>query len=433
MSNVAVFKARRDRILAKLGNNLAIIFAAPEQKRSNDTFYPYRQDSDFHYLTGFDEPESALLLNGLSGESILFCRDKHPERETWDGFRYGPYVAQSVFGLDAAYSNTEWPEYLANHAHDIDYLYGLWNRYPNIDQQIYTLWGQLQDQSWQGIQAPFAMADLSHIIHPMRLIKDDFELSLLKKAGKISAQAHVKAMQYAKAGQFEYQIEAEILHHFMQSGARDPAYGSIVATGKNACTLHYVQNQDRLENGQLLLIDAGAEYQNYAGDITRTFPVSGRFSPEQKAVYEIVLAANEAVIANCRAGITWQSMGDLAAKILTEGLLDLGLLHGQVDDLLAEKAYRRFYMHGIGHWIGLDVHDVGGRFVDGKPIVLQENMCTTVEPGLYIPDDYDIPEAFRNIGIRIEDNIVIQTNACLVYTDDVPKKVDEIESLMQLS
>ncbi len=429
--NISVYHQRRQRVLEQLDENIAIVFSAPEMRRSNDTFYPYRQDSDFFYLTGFNEPEAMLVLNGYTGESILFCRDKHPERETWDGFRYGPEAAQAEFGLDLAYSNNNWQEYLLNNAQDMDCLYSLWNRYPNNDQALLKIWQELQSAHWQGIEAPIAMGDLAHILHPMRLIKDEYELNLLEKAAKISAIAHINAMKYTKPNIYEYQVEAEILHTFMQNGARDAAYGSIVAGGKNACTLHYVANQDLLKQDQLLLIDAGAEYKGYAGDITRTFPVSGRFSSAQKDVYEIVLATNEAVIQAARPNVSWKSMGELAIEILTQGLIDLKILSGSLAENIEKQTYRPFYMHGIGHWIGLDVHDVGGRFVDGQPILLQENMCTTVEPGLYINAAPNVPKHFHDIGIRIEDNIVITADGCRVYTNDVPKDIDAIESLMQ--
>lgn len=426
-----IYQRRREQILDAIGNNVAVIFAAPERCRSNDTFYPYRQDSDFYYLTGFNEPESVLILNGVDKQSILFCRDKHPERETWDGFRYGPNVAQDVFGFSQAFSIDVWQEYLEAASQNIDYLYSLWNRYPEQDKKLMSVWTELQGlQVYHHLDAPIAMADLTHIIHPMRMIKSADEIVLLEKAAHISAMGHIRAMQTAQAGQHEYQVEAELLHTFMQYGARDVAYNSIVATGKNACTLHYVSNQDILQHNDLLLIDAGAEYQGYAGDITRTFPVSGRFSCAQKDLYEVVLAANTAVIAESRPGVTWQSMGELAIDILTQGLIDLNILSGSLIENVEKQTYRRFYMHGIGHWIGLDVHDVGGRFVDAKPIVLQENMCTTVEPGLYIPAAPDIPEHFHNLGIRIEDNIVITENGCRAYTHEVPKEINEIEALM---
>ncbi len=421
---------RRERVFDAIGaDGIAVVFAAPERRRSNDTFYPYRQDSDFYYLTGFDEPEAALILDGKERSSLLFCREKHPERETWDGFRYGTEQAQITFGVDRCDTIDNLEKTLAECLRGHRQLYALWNRYPRREALLRRAWYTLRSPVNNEPQ-PQTCVDLRTLLDPMRLVKDEVELNLLRRAAVISAQGHLHAMRITHAGMHEYQLEGEIACIFARHGARQVAYNSIVASGQNACTLHYVNNADTLRDGDLLLIDAGAEYGCYAGDISRTFPVNGRFSTAQRDLYQIVLAANQAVIAAAHAGVTYAALSDLAIKYLTQGLIDLKLLNGSLDDNIEQKTYRRFYMHGIGHWLGLDVHDVGDRFEHGQPIVLRENMCMTVEPGLYIPADDDIPAALRGIGIRIEDNIIIHSDHAEVYTADVPKEIDAIEALM---
>ncbi|WP_051940513.1 aminopeptidase P N-terminal domain-containing protein [Stenoxybacter acetivorans] len=435
--DTAVYRRRRENVLRQIGEDgIAIVFAAPEQRRSGDTDYPFRQDSYFYYLTGFTEPQAALVLDGKNQTAALYCRDKDESQEIWHGFRYGAAAAKTVFGMEHAGSISQWQtafqEALAGHSR----LYALWGLYPEHDQTLLRIWHQIQQTAGQraaaqGVLAPDGLMDLSKILNRMRLIKDEHEQELMRKAGKISAAAHVRAMRYVRSGCREYQVEAEILHEFMQQGARYSSYNSIIAGGKNACCLHYVDNHSPLADGDLLLIDAGAEYQMYAGDITRTFPVSGKFSGAQKEVYEIVLASNIAAIEAIRPGADWQVISQAAIAQLTQGLLDLGLLSGSLNSNIETSAYRRFYMHGLGHWLGMDVHDVGGRFNDnGTPILLQSGMCTTVEPGLYIAAADDIPAHFHNIGVRIEDNVLITDNGCEVYTADAPKTVAAIEALM---
>lgn len=430
------FTERRRRVLAQIGSEgVAILFAAPEQRRSNDTEFPFRQDSYFHYLTGFDEPQAVLILDGTSGKSMLFCRDKDAQAEIWNGFRYGPEAAKEVFAVDEAYSIHEWQAQLSQALLNKKSLYALWGLYPECDREVTSLWYKVQQSAGRRIQtptyAPESLADLAAVLDPMRLIKDEHEIMLLKQAANISAMAHIRAMQKTRPGVGELQIEAELLHEFMRHGARFPAYNSIVAGGKNACCLHYVDNKDRLQDGDLLLIDAGAEYECYAGDITRTFPVNGRFSAAQKAVYEIVLAANEAAIAAVKPAADWGDIHTLSLKILVQGLLDLKLLKGSVDGNIESQAYQRFYMHGLGHWLGLDVHDVGKRWQDGQPMKLQAGMCTTVEPGLYIAAAADIPTEFHNIGIRIEDNVLVTADGAENYTTKAPKSIADIEAVMR--
>ena len=438
MTNVhALYVARRERVYDAIGNGVAILFAAPERIRSNDTEYPYRQDSYFYYLSGFTEPEAVMILDGATRTTTLCCRPKDPDMETWVGYRYGPDLAAQVFGFEAAYNISEWQTRLQQVLNHADSIYALWQHDGVADTDIVSLWRKLcADVAYRKIDGNIVtpaqqLGDLYPILDEMRLIKDAHEIALLQHAGQLSAEAHNKAMQAACKGVTEYQLEAEILYHFMRNNARSPSYNSIVAAGKNACTLHYVQNNAVLQDGQLVLIDAGAEYGYYAGDITRTFPVNGRFTGAQKAVYEIVLEANKQAIAAIAPNAFWQEVSDVALQILVQGMVDLKLLHGSVEDNIATQAYRRFYMHGIGHWIGLDVHDVGGRFHQGQPRMLQENMCTTIEPGLYINAADDIPTEFHNIGIRIEDNVRVSATAAEVYTHATPKEISDIEALMR--
>ena len=433
----ALYVARRERVYDAIGNGVAILFAAPERIRSNDTEYPYRQDSYFYYLSGFTEPEAVMILDGATRTTTLCCRPKDPDMETWVGYRYGPDLAAQVFGFEAACNISEWQTRLQQVLNHADSIYALWQHDGVADTDIVSRWRKLcADVAYRKIDGNIVtpaqqLGDLYPILDEMRLIKDAHEIALLQHAGQLSAEAHNKAMQAACKGVTEYQLEAEILYHFMRNNARSPSYNSIVAAGKNACTLHYVQNNAVLQDGQLVLIDAGAEYGYYAGDITRTFPVNGRFTGAQKAVYEIVLEANKQAIAAIAPNVLWQEVSDVALQILVQGMVDLKLLHGNVEDNIATQAYRRFYMHGIGHWIGLDVHDVGGRFHQGQPRMLQENMCTTVEPGLYINASDDIPTEFHNIGIRIEDNVRVSATAVEVYTHATPKEINDIEALMR--
>ena len=432
-----LYVARRERVYDAIGNGVAILFAAPERIRSNDTEYPYRQDSYFYYLSAFTEPEAVMILDGATRNTTLCCRPKDPDMETWVGYRYGPDLAAQVFGFEAACNINEWQTRLQQSLNHADSIYALWQHDGVADTDIVSLWRKLcADVAYRKIEGNIVtpaqqLGDLCPILDEMRLVKDAHEIALLQRAGQLSAEAHNKAMQAACKGVTEYQLEAEILYHFMRNNARSPSYNSIVAAGKNACTLHYVQNNAVLQDGQLVLIDAGAEYGYYAGDITRTFPVNGRFTGAQKAVYEIVLEANKQAIAAIAPNVLWQEASDVALKVLVQGMVDLKLLHGNVEDNIATQAYRRFYMHGIGHWIGLDVHDVGGRFHQGQPRLLQENMCTTIEPGLYINAADDIPTEFHNIGIRIEDNVRVTATAAEVYTHATPKEISDIEALMR--
>ncbi|MFL9709165.1 Xaa-Pro aminopeptidase [Methylobacillus sp. Pita1] len=429
------FKARRQALMQKMVHGVAVIPTAAEVVRNRDSHYPYRFDSYFYYLTGFEEPESVVLLvAGEAPKSILFCRDKDIEREIWDGFRHGPSGAREVFGFDEAYSISELDqrvgEYLANQPQ----LFFALGADPAWDQRLGGWLKHLASQARSGIAAPAAIVDVRRLLDDMRLIKSPYELELMRKAAKITVDAHKRAMQKARPGMMEYEVEAEILHEFYRHGSRAPAYTSIVAGGGNACVLHYVTNKNKLEDGDLLLIDAGCELEGYAADITRTFPVNGKFSAVQKDVYELVLAAQEAAIAQVRPGRHWNAPHEAALNVLVQGLIDFGLCQGSLDGVLESGDYRRFYMHRTGHWLGLDVHDAGEyKQADGAWRPLQPGMALTVEPGCYIRPAENVPEHFWNIGIRIEDNAVVTADGHEITTAAAPKTVQEIEDWMAAS
>lgn len=430
MNSNMVYQKRRQQIFKEIGNGIAVLFAAPEQVRSNDTNFPYRQNSYFYHLSGFIEPQSALILDGKTGKSILFCQPKNVEFETWNGFLYGPSAAREAFGFDLAFDIESFDEEFTEILKGANAIHALWGKNSGDDEHLLSLWEESKGGR-ENIQVAGSLIDLSVRLDALRLVKDGHEIDLLREAGRISALAHIQAMRTVKQAKFEYQVEAEIIHTFLKYGSRDVAYESIVAAGKNACTLHYVGNNAPLKEGELLLIDAGAEHKYYAGDITRTFPINGVFTGPQRDVYEIVLAAQLAAIEQIKPEANWKTVSDVALNVLVQGMVDLKLLKGSVSGLIESAAYKRFYMHGIGHWVGMDVHDVGGRFIDGNPILLKEGMCTTVEPGLYIKAAQDIPAEFCDIGIRIEDNVVVNKGGCEVYTADVPKSIAEIEALMK--
>ncbi|MDF0606032.1 aminopeptidase P N-terminal domain-containing protein [Neisseriaceae bacterium TC5R-5] len=421
---------RRRQLLSSIGNSLAVLPTAPQQLRNADTHHPYRADSYFLYLTGFHEPEAVLVLDGVRGKSVLFCRDKDAQRELWEGFCFGPQAAAEVFGFDEAYSLSELETRLCDWLPASEQLWWPLGRNNTFDQQVYGWLHSVRQQVRQGEQPPACYGDIYALLDEMRVVKDAQEIALLRRAGQISAAGHVQAMRSTRPGQYEYEVEAELLHSFVRQGARYPAYESIVAGGDNACTLHYCANNACLRDGDLLLIDAGCEWEGYAGDISRTFPVNGRFSGPQRDLYQIVLAAQLAAIATIKPGALWHEPGDAALQVLVQGMLDLKLLHGSVQGVIDSGAYRQFYMHGVGHFIGLDVHDVGARKLAGQWRRLQAGMCTTVEPGLYIHPDDKVPTAFHHIGIRIEDDVLVTANGNEVYTADVPKEIADIEALM---
>ena len=432
MFNPAIYQHRRATLLQGMQRGIAVIPTAPEALRNGDAHYPYRFDSHFYYLSGFEEPEAVLvILAGNKPQSILFCREKDLEREIWDGFRYGPEAACKLFGFDAAYPIAQLDDKLSELMGNQPALFHPLGAHAVWDDRILALRTRVQAQARSGITAPNEIHDVRMLLDEMRLIKDSSELDLMRRAATISAAAQVRAMKATRPGKMEFEIEAELLHEFRSSGAQGPAYTSIVAGGTNACVLHYINNNTVLKDGDLLLIDAACELDGYAADITRTFPVNGKFSAAQKDAYEIVLAAQEAAIAAARPGAHWNQPHDTAMRVLVQGMIDLKLCHGSVDSVIESGDYKRFYMHRTGHWLGMDVHDVGNYKVNGEWRDLTPGMALTVEPGLYIRPADNVPEALWNIGIRIEDDIVITAHGCEVLTHGVPKTVAQIEDLMK--
>jgi len=446
MHQAEIYQSRRlklaEQIQSKTGSGIAIISTAPELARNRDSEFPYRHDSDFFYLTGFDEPGATLVIivQGKSVESHLFCRPKDLEREIWDGIRLGPDAAPESLGLEFAYSNQELDTKLSELLSRHEAIYLRLAENAESDRRLRHWMEQVRKQSRSGLNPPTQLHDVDALIHEMRLFKDAHEIDIMKQAAAISARAHIRAMQTCKPGMREYQLEAELLHEFRFHGSQSVAYNSIVATGENACILHYRAGNAQLQSGDLCLIDAGCELDSYASDITRTFPVNGKFTGPQRALYEITLLAQEAAIAETRPGNTFIQPHEAAVKVLTQGLLDEKLLKltelGSLENAIETGAYRRFYMHRTSHWLGMDVHDVGSyreaSTQTEKPWrILQPNMALTIEPGLYIRPAEDISEAFWNIGIRIEDDAVVTASGCELISRGVPVKAEEIESLMR--
>jgi Xaa-Pro aminopeptidase len=439
------YSTRRAALLAQMqaqGGGVAVIPTAPEVTRNRDADYPYRHDSYFYYLSGFTEPDAVLVLvAGKQNQSILFCRDKNLEREIWDGFRYGPAVAREKFGFDAAFAieqlSQEMPALLAD-AGAVFYTLG---QNEKRDAQLQGWLQGVRAMSRSGVEAPAGVYDVQRLLDQMRLIKDEHEISAMARAGDISAAAHCRAMRMSRPGLREYQLEAELLHEFRFNGAQAPAYGSIVAAGANACVLHYQASATELKDGDLVLIDAGCEFDSYAADITRTFPANGKFSGPQKTLYEIVLAAQNAAIAETGPGRRFMDGHDAAVRVLTQGMLDTGLLDsnktGNLDDAIASGAYRQFYMHRTGHWLGMDVHDVGD-YRDAATAgaerpwrTLEAGMVVTVEPGIYVRPAADVPEQYWNIGIRIEDDALVTPDGRRILSSAAPTTVADIEALMR--
>ncbi len=431
MIDVNLYRARRKRLAEQMGRGVAVIATAPERLRNRDAHFPFRFDSYFHYLTGFPEPEAVLvLIAGDEVKSLLFCREKHEEREIWDGFRYGPETAPEAFGFDEAYAVGKLDEMIPSLLADQPAMFCDVGENSEWDARLIQWLNAVRAQVRTGISAPSEIRDVRKLLDEMRLIKDAHELDIMRRAAHISGSAHRRAMRHTRAGLHEYQIEAELLHEFRSHGAQAPAYTPIVAGGANACVLHYVANAALLKDGDLLLIDAGCELDGYAADITRTFPINGRFSGPQRDVYELVLAAQAAAIAAVQPGNAWQDPHDAAVKVLVQGFVDLGMLQGSVDGLLESGDYRKFYMHRTGHWLGMDVHDCGEYKLDGRWRALVPGMVLTVEPGCYIRPADDVPEHLWNIGVRIEDDAVVTADGCEVLTLHAPKRIADIEALM---
>ena len=430
--HAAVYQGRRARLAAHLGSGVAIVPTAPEQIRNRDAHYPYRYDSYFYYLTGFREPGAVLVVvGGERPQHILFCREKNLEREIWDGYRYGPDAARETFAVDAAYCITELdarlPDLLADRSAVQVHLGAdaVW------DARVLGWINAVRSRARSGVAAPHDIRDVRTLLDDMRLCKDEQEKALMRRAGEISGAAHRLAMQAARPGATEYEIEAVLQHEFRRSGAQAPAYTPIVAGGANACVLHYVENNAPLADGDLLLIDAGCELDGYASDITRTFPVNGRFSGPQRAVYELVLAAQAAAIATVKPGALWNEPHDAAVKVLAQGFIDLKLLAGTLDSVLEQETYKQFYMHRTGHWLGLDVHDAGEYKTNGVWRELQPGMVLTVEPGCYIRPAPGVPDGFANIGVRIEDDALVTAQGSEILSASAPKSVADIEALMR--
>ncbi|GAB2180149.1 aminopeptidase P N-terminal domain-containing protein [Denitratisoma sp. agr-D3] len=426
------FAARRQRLLQAMGSGVAIVPTAPEQTRNRDTHYPYRADSYFHYLSGFPEPEAVIvLIAGDAPKSILFCRDKHEEREIWDGYRYGPDGARETFAFDEAHAidtlDAKLPELLA----DQPVLWTGLGFDPAWDTRVTTALNAVRGQARAGKRAPETLRNVRALLDDMRLVKDAVELDIMARAARISAAAHCRAMAFTRPGCFEYEIEAELLHEFRRHGSPYPAYPSIVAAGAHACVLHYVDNDGPVADGDLVLIDAGCELAGYASDITRTYPANGRFSGPQRDIYQLVLAAQLAAEAATRPGNSFMAPHDAALGVLVDGLCQLKLLPGSSAEALESGSYKRFYMHRTSHWLGRDVHDAG-EYKDGEQWkTLQPGMVLTLEPGCYIRPADDVPQAFWNIGVRIEDDAVVTADGCRLLTRDVPVAADEIEALMR--
>ena len=427
------FKRRRKALLKQMGrDSIAIVPTAPVRLRNNDVEYAYRPDSDFFYLTGFTEPESvAVLVPGRpQGEYILFVRDRDPARETWDGRRAGPDGATRDYGADHAFPIGDIDEILPGLLENRTKVFYAMGTHPEFDQRVVGWVNGLRTQARNGRHAPQEISALDHVLHDMRLFKSRAEVDTMREAARIAANAHVRAMKFCEPGKREYEIAAELVHEFRVHNA-DLSYLPIVGGGANGCILHYRENDARLRDGDLLLVDAGCEVDCYASDITRTFPVNGRFSPEQRALYDIVLEANYAAIERVKPGRHWNEPHEAAVRVITQGLLKLGLLKGKLAKLEASGAYRKFFMHRTGHWLGMDVHDVGDYKIGNEWRVFETGMALTIEPGIYIaPGTAGVPRKYHGIGIRIEDDVVVTREGCEVLTDGVPKDAVEIERLM---
>ncbi|ELQ6168868.1 Xaa-Pro aminopeptidase [Cronobacter dublinensis] len=427
------FLRRRQALLAKMAPaSAALIFAAPQATRSADSEYPYRQSSDFWYFTGFNEPEAVLVLiksDETHSHSVIFNRLRDKTAEIWSGRRLGQDAAPAKLGVDRALAYNEIDEQLYQLLNGLDVVYHAQGEYAYADTIVFAALDKLRRGSRQNLSAPATLTDWRPWVHELRLFKSPEELAVLRRAGEISALAHTRAMQKCRPGMYEYELEGEILHEFTRHGARFPSYNTIVGGGENGCILHYTENESQLRDGDLVLIDAGCEYRGYAGDITRTFPVNGKFTPAQRAVYDIVLESLETALRLFRPGTSIQDVTGDVVRVMVKGLIGLGILQGDVEQLVADNAHRPYFMHGLSHWLGLDVHDVGFYGPD-RSRILAPGMVITVEPGLYIAPDADVPEAYRGIGIRIEDDIVITETGNENLTASVVKSADDIEALM---
>ena len=426
-------RRRRDLMALMEPHSIAILPSSEIRTRNRDNTYPFRQDSDFYYLSGFSEPESVLVLapGRRHGEFLLFCRERDRARELWDGYRAGPEGACARFGADDAFPIGDIDDILPGLIEGRERVYYAMGRQAEFDRRLMGWINKIRAKARSGAHPPGEFLDLDHVLHELRVYKSTDEIKVMQRAGAISAEAHARAMRACRPGMHEYQLEAELLHEFAIQGARSPAYSSIVGGGRNGCILHYVENDARLRDGELVLIDAGCEFEHYASDVTRTFPVNGCFNAAQRALYEIVLEAQLAAIRAVKPGNHWNQPHEITVRVITAGLRDLGLLDGELNELVDLEAFRPFYMHRAGHWLGLDVHDVGDYKVADEWRVLEPGMVLTIEPGIYIsPDDPSVAKKWRGIGIRIEDDVVVTRGGRQVLSDAAPKAVADIEQLM---
>ncbi len=426
------YQRRRETLMQHIGEDgMAVLSAAPERPRNRDVHHPYRQDSDFWYLTGFTEPDAvAVFVPGREqGQYILFSRERDAERETWEGRTIGQDAAVSEYGADDAFPIDDIDEILPGLMEGRDKVYCAMGADPDFDQRLIGWVNALRARARAGVKAPLEYVSLEHIVHEMRLVKSKAEVALMREAARVTAAAHERLLGVIRPGLFEYQVEAELLYDFRRHNG-EPAYPIIAGSGANACVLHYISNSDELAEGDLILIDAGVEMNGYAADITRTFPVSGRFTEEQRLIYQLVLDAQRAALAEVRPGNHWNAAHEAATRVLAEGMVELGLLSGSVDEVIESGDYRQFFMHRTGHWLGMDVHDVGDYKVDGHWRELEPGMALTVEPGLYIPPGSDVDPRWQGIGVRIEDNCVITRDGHENLTEAAPKSIEAIEAAM---
>lgn len=434
MIKMTEYAKRRKELMSTIGpNGIVILFAAPEYIRNGDAHYMYRQNSDFYYLTGFNEPEAVMVLapKRKEGEYILFNRVRDRDREIWDGPRAGQEGARKEYLANQAFPISELEKMLPDLLLGRETIHFPLGLNKEVDKKILTAVNQIRAKIRAGVQSPVTFMDVTPTIHEMRLFKSPAEVAITQKAIDITQIGHVNAMRACKPGMYEYQLEAELTSAFVRHGSRSTAYNSIVGSGRNTCILHYISNDKKIEDGDLILIDAGCEYQNYASDITRTFPANGEFSGEQRAIYELVLESQLAAIKSIKPGASWTRAQDVIVKVLTQGLVDLGILKGNVDNLIEKQAYFPYYMHRSGHWLGLDVHDCGRYRLGDKWRPLKAGMMFTVEPGLYMSADIPgLHKRWHNIGVRIEDNVLVTEKGCNVLSKNIPKTVADIEDLM---
>lgn len=432
-NNIQHFLVRREKLFAMFNEGIAIIPNSRNIIRSLDNYFPFRADNNFYYLTGFDEENAILVLDFNKKQSIIFCLNKNPELEQWEGEKIGFDSAIKNYLFDNVFDIKDFKLQISKifSAGKFDSLFYSFGIFQDIDNLLIDNIKNLRNASRKNIKIIKKICDINSIIAELRLIKDNYEVEIIKKACIISAKAHRAIMQNIKNMNYEYEVEAKLLEQFVSSGAKTVAYNSIVASGANACTLHYTRNNRQFKKDELILIDAGCEFMNYASDITRTFPINGKFSAVARDVYQLVLEANKKAISAIQVGVPVTFLQDKSLEILVQGLIDLKILNGSVAENIENKSYKPFYMHNIGHWLGLDVHDVGEYYENGNPVTLKNGMCTTIEPGLYFNKNENIPKEFWGIGVRIEDDILLIDNHPMVLTINAPKEIDEIEQIMK--